>query len=48
MNKLKLQNKGKFNHFVSIPQIITDQNFLQRRKTFETFIKDAYLELLYL
>lgn len=48
MNKLKSDTSKKFTHIFNVPFIITDQNFLSRRKTYEVFTKDAYLELYYL
>ncbi|CAD8127375.1 unnamed protein product [Paramecium sonneborni] len=40
--------KEKFKHILQVPLIVTDKQFLRRRKTFQTYTKNATLDLYYL
>ncbi|CAD8209342.1 unnamed protein product [Paramecium octaurelia] len=40
--------KDKFKHILQVPLIVTDKQFLRRRKTFQTYTKNATLDLYYL
>ncbi|CAD8127819.1 unnamed protein product [Paramecium sonneborni] len=47
-NKLIQNECDKFKYLFQIPNIISDPKLVQRRKTFETFTKNANLELYYM
>ncbi|CAD8127919.1 unnamed protein product [Paramecium sonneborni] len=47
-NKISQNESDKFKYLFQIPNIISDPKLVQRRKTFETFTKNANLDLYYM
>ncbi|CAD8077289.1 unnamed protein product [Paramecium sonneborni] len=42
------KEQNKFKHILLVPNIVSDQAFLQRHKTFQTYVKKAHSDLYYL
>ncbi|CAD8078014.1 unnamed protein product [Paramecium sonneborni] len=42
------KEQNKFKHILLVPNIVSDQTFLQRHKTFQTYVKKAHSDLYYL